>query len=88
MGALWVRRYRLARALAMAQAVLILWGWGLAQYPYLVYPDLTIAGTAAPASVLRWLLVVLALGAVLLLPSLWFLYTLFKGRTRRAPSHG
>ena len=33
--ALWRRRFRLARVAAAAQVSLILWGWALAQYPYL-----------------------------------------------------
>ncbi|MGH7606049.1 MAG: cytochrome d ubiquinol oxidase subunit II, partial [Gemmatimonadales bacterium] len=37
--ALWWRRYRIARVAAAAQVALIVWGWGLAQYPYLVPPD-------------------------------------------------
>ena len=45
--ALWQRRYRLARVAAAAQVALILWGWGVAQYPYMLPPDLTIGGAAA-----------------------------------------
>ncbi len=40
-GALWGRRYRLARLAAAAQVSLILWGWALGQYPYLVPPTMT-----------------------------------------------
>ena len=83
-AALWARRFRLARVLAMAQITLILWGWGLAQLPYLVEPDLTFESAAAPESVLRPLVVALAAGVVLLGPSLAYLYRVFK-----APSpHG
>jgi cytochrome d ubiquinol oxidase subunit II len=81
LGALLARRLRLARAAAAAQAVLILAGWALAQYPYLVPPDLTLATAAAPASTLRFLLGALAAGAAVLLPSLLYLYRLF-GRVR------
>ena len=56
--ALWSRRFRLARVAAAAQVSLILWGWALAQYPYLVPPDLTIRAAAAP----RITLVLIALG--------------------------
>jgi cytochrome bd ubiquinol oxidase subunit II len=78
MGAVWLRKYRLARPLAMAQIALILCGWGFAQFPYLVGPDLTLRNAAAPESVLRVLLVALALGALLLFPSLWYLFQVFK----------
>ena len=58
----------------------ILIGWCIAQYPTLVYPDLTITNCAAPPITLRLLVVALAFGAVILLPSLYYLFTLFKKR--------
>ena len=64
LAALWWRRYHLARVAVGAQVSLIVWGWALSQYPYLVPPDLTVAGAAAPAVTLRLVLIVLALGAV------------------------
>lgn len=78
--ALWRRRFRLARLLAMAETTLILVGWALAQYPFVLAPDLTIAGTAAPRAVLVSTLVVLGAGTVLLLPALLWLYRVFKRR--------
>jgi cytochrome d ubiquinol oxidase subunit II len=78
MAALWRRRYVWARRLAMAQVALILWGWALAQAPYLIVPDLTVTGAAAPPNVLAMLLTVLGAGAVVLVPALWYLYALFK----------
>lgn len=78
-GALWTRRYLLARVLAAGQITLILLGWGAAQYPYLVEPNITIADAAAPAVTLRLLLIALSAGALLLFPSLFFLYRIFKG---------
>src|SRR4029078_10948554 len=41
LAALGTQRFRVARAAAAAQTVLILLGWALAQYPYLIVPDLT-----------------------------------------------
>ncbi|HYG63027.1 MAG TPA: cytochrome d ubiquinol oxidase subunit II [Thermoanaerobaculia bacterium] len=81
--ALWSRRYRLARAGAALQVSLILWGWALAQYPYLVKPDLTVGSAAAPDVTLRLLLGALAVGAVVLVPSFLYLYRVF-GKLRRA----
>ena len=78
LGAVWVRRYRLARVLAMAQLAFIIAGWGLAQFPFLIGPDLTFANSAAPDSVLSVLVKALAAGALLLFPSLWYLYRIFK----------
>jgi cytochrome d ubiquinol oxidase subunit II len=78
LAALWYRRFRLARLAAGLQVSLIFWGWALAQYPLLVPPDLTIARSAAPASTLRLVLIALAIGGTLLLPSLWYLFQVFK----------
>ncbi|HVU39390.1 MAG TPA: cytochrome d ubiquinol oxidase subunit II [Opitutales bacterium] len=77
---LWRREFLLARFAAAGQVALILVGWSLVQYPHLVTPDLTFANTAAPEVTLRLLVFALGAGAVLLLPSLAFLFYLFKGR--------
>jgi len=77
--ALWQRWYPLARLLAAGQVALILLGWGLAMYPYLIAGQLTIQQAAAPAITLRLLLIGLAAGAVVLLPSLAYLFRTFKG---------
>jgi len=74
------RRFRLARLAAGAQVTLILWGWALAQFPLMVPPSLTIDAAAAPARVLTETLVVLAGGAVVLVPSLWYLLRVFKAK--------
>ena len=63
----------------------ILLGWALSQYPYLVVPDLTVSDAAAPAPVLQLLLWSLAIGALLLFPSLYYLYRIFKTHTFRSP---
>jgi cytochrome bd ubiquinol oxidase subunit II len=76
--ALWARRFRMARFCAAAQAALILWGWGAAHYPYLVAPDLTIYNSAAPAITLRLVWWALLAGSVLLFPSLYYLFRVFK----------
>ncbi|MDE0185450.1 MAG: cytochrome d ubiquinol oxidase subunit II, partial [Candidatus Poribacteria bacterium] len=81
---IWNRQFRLARILVPIQVTLIIFGWGLAQYPYLVTPDLTFSNTAAPDTVLRPLLIVLIAGGVLLVPAFWYLYAVFKGAARKA----
>jgi cytochrome d ubiquinol oxidase subunit II len=73
------RRWRIARLAAATQVSLILWGWGLSQYPYLVPPDVTIADAAAPAATLRLAVGALALGGAVLFPSLFYLFRVFKG---------
>jgi cytochrome d ubiquinol oxidase subunit II len=75
------RRYRLARAAAVVQIAALLGGWMLAQYPYLIYPDVTIGNAAAPAATLRFFLFTLPIGAAILVPSLWLLFRVFKGET-------
>lgn len=79
-AALWRERYRLARALAVAQVTMVLAGWGLSQYPVLVAPDLTAANSGAPRHVIVLLLWVLAAGSLVLLPALAYLFHVFKGR--------
>lgn len=82
-AALWTRRYRVARVAAAAQVSLILWGWILAQYPYLLPPAYTIADSAAPPATLRLVLITLGIGALVLLPSLYYLFRVFKAETAR-----
>jgi cytochrome bd ubiquinol oxidase subunit II len=78
LGALARRRDRLARAAVAAAVAAFVWGWGLAQFPRLVGRDITVAGAAAPSPELHALAVALAVGAALLLPSLWLLYGAFR----------
>ena len=75
---LWVRRYRRARIAAAAQVGLIVFGWGVAQFPYLVRPGLTIAASAAPTNILVDIEIACALGTVILFPSLYLLFYIFK----------
>jgi cytochrome d ubiquinol oxidase subunit II len=75
---LWQRRYRVAFLCTVGEVTLILWGWAFAQYPYLITPDVTIAD-AAPVQTLQLVLAVLLLGALMLFPSLYYLYRVFKG---------
>ena len=77
--AVFGRRYRLSRVFAAGEIVLLLLGWGLAQQPYLVYPDMTFQQAAAPIPTIAFLLATLPFGALLLIPSLWLLYNVFAG---------
>jgi cytochrome d ubiquinol oxidase subunit II len=81
--ALWRRSFRLARVAAAAQVGLILWGWALAQFPLLLPPSLSIRDAAAPVLTLRLTLGALALGALVLLPSLKYLFSVFKSSAHR-----
>ena len=78
LAALWFRRFRLARIGAGLQVSLIFWGWALAQFPLLIPPHFTIEDSAAPHSTLRALLIAIGVGAIVLVPSLWYLFQIFK----------
>lgn len=78
---LWTRKYKLARILAAGQVTLILLGWAFAQFPYLIEPDVTISSAAAPRVTLQFLTGALIAGALLLFPSYYYLFRIFKGKT-------
>ena len=77
---LFLRRYRLARVLAFTTTALIFASWGLSQFPYLVPVAVTINTAASPPSTLLALLISTSIGMALLLPSLWFLFHVFRGK--------
>ena len=77
-AALRAGRFSLARYSCVAQIVALLAGWAAAQWPYLIYPDVTVANAAAPASTLALTAWTLPFGFAALLPSLWFLFRVFK----------
>ncbi len=86
-GSAWAvfgRRYRASRYLAAGEIIFLLLGWGLAQRPYLVYPDMTLQRAAAPAPTIAFLLGSLPVGLIVLLPSLWLLFRVFKATPRAA----
>lgn len=84
--ALWFRKFPVARIAAIAQVILILGGWALAQFPHLVTSDVTLSNSAAPEATLRLLIIALGAGAVILFPALYFLFRLFKGREIEFPA--
>jgi cytochrome d ubiquinol oxidase subunit II len=76
--AVWRRRYRIARVGAIVAVSSVLFGWGLAQWPYLIVPDVTVADAAAPDPTLRVVAIGFAIGGALLAPSLYLLFRIFK----------
>ncbi len=64
------------RPLAAGAVVAVIWGWAVAQFPYLLPTSLKIGEAAAPSPTLVIVFVVFAVAAVLVLPSLALLYTL------------
>jgi cytochrome d ubiquinol oxidase subunit II len=75
---LFFRYYALARVLIVAETAFILGSWGVSQIPYLLPPDVTVdAGAGAPSTLLL-LLIGIIIGMALILPSMWFLFYIFK----------
>jgi cytochrome d ubiquinol oxidase subunit II len=64
------------RPLAAGAVAAVIWGWGVAQFPYLLPTSLRIDQAAAPDPTLTIVFIVFAVAAVLVLPSLGLLYTL------------
>lgn len=75
---LWKRSYPLARVAVAAQAIFIVWGWAWSQYPYMLPPTHTIESLAAPRSTLLWVMGTLIAGTLILLPSFFYLFRIFK----------
>ncbi|WP_067483313.1 cytochrome d ubiquinol oxidase subunit II [Actinomadura hibisca] len=74
---LWFRRYLAVRVTAALAVAGLLWGWGAGQHPWLL-PGVRVQDAAATSTVLNASLLCLAIGALLLLPSLWWLYAMFQ----------
>jgi cytochrome d ubiquinol oxidase subunit II len=79
-ASLLLRRYRLARILSFIVTAFIFASWGLSQFPYLVPISVTFSNASSPPSTLLALLIGTLLGMALLLPSLWFLFHVFRGK--------
>jgi cytochrome d ubiquinol oxidase subunit II len=78
-GLLQARRFAAARYSAALAVVTIVVGWGIAQSPYILPPELTLQDAAAADNVLIGLLLSIAVGLVILVPSLLLLYGLVLG---------
>jgi cytochrome bd ubiquinol oxidase subunit II len=76
LGMLLARRRRGLRPLAAGAVVAVIWGWGVAQFPYLLPTSLRIGQAAAPGPTLDAVLVVFLVAAVVVLPALGLLYWL------------
>jgi len=82
-AALLLGFFRLARLGVAAETACILAAWAVAQYPYLIIPDVTISNAAVPRSVLIAVTIASVAGMLVLLPSLWYLFRVFKGQAGR-----
>ncbi|MBN8865972.1 MAG: cytochrome d ubiquinol oxidase subunit II [Solirubrobacterales bacterium] len=78
LGLLWSGRFRKARFVAAIAVAAVVAGWGLAQQP-MILPGLTVREAAASDEVIVGLLVAVAIGLIILVPSLALLYSLVLG---------
>jgi cytochrome d ubiquinol oxidase subunit II len=73
---LWRGARRGVRPLAVAAVVAVIWGWGVAQHPYLLPQTLTIDQGAGASETLTAVLVVFGVAVVVVIPALALLLTL------------
>lgn len=71
------KKYGLAVGLLIAQFAVAFFAYGISQYPYLLYPYLTIYDSFTSKQMAIALIIVFILGLCLLLPSLYLLLKLF-----------
>jgi cytochrome d ubiquinol oxidase subunit II len=81
LGLVWSGHFGTARLSSAAAVASITIGWALAQSPYLLPGELTLAEAAAGETALAALLVAVAVGFLVLIPALAYLYRLvLRGR--------
>jgi len=82
LGMLWLRWYHPAglRATAAVAVAAVVFGWGLAQYPYLFPRSLSLAAGSAPTAALVAEFVVAGLAVLLVAPGFVILYALQQRR--------
>ncbi len=73
---LWQGRLQTARVAAAAAVALVVAGWGVAQYPWILVDQLTIDEAAGARATLVGLVVATGLAAVLVVPPLLYLFRL------------
>ena len=79
LGSLWLiarGAFGYARILSIGAVASVVVGWGVAQWPYILPTSLKVSAAAAPDPTLATILVVFVIAAVVILPSLGWLYYL------------
>jgi cytochrome d ubiquinol oxidase subunit II len=64
------------RPLAGGAVIAVIWGWGVAQFPYLLPTSLKISEAAAPTDTLTAVIIVFLFAGIIVLPALGLLYWL------------
>lgn len=80
-----LRRYRLASLFVILETGLMLISWGVSQYPYLIPPHLTIEQAANSPAMITTMLVAMLIGMAIVLPSLFYLFRIFKWTPLTSP---
>jgi cytochrome bd ubiquinol oxidase subunit II len=75
------------RALAAGAVVAVIWGWAVAQHPYILPPSLTVSDAAAPHETLVVLLIIFGVAVLVVLPSLGLLFTLVQRNLVEETTH-
>jgi len=81
--AIWRTKALLATICAVSTVTCVVWGWGVSQYPILLPPNLTIENCKTSDSVMWAMLVSIGVGMVIVVPSLWWLLSIFKGEAQK-----
>ncbi len=75
---LYLKHYQAARIMIVLETAFLLGSWGLSQYPYVIPPHITIGNAANDPSVITALVICMLVGMALLIPSLYYLFFVFK----------
>lgn len=78
--ALWTRHFTAAVIGAPTTVAALVWAWGIAQFPAIVPPAITVESAKSPDGVLWAMIATIVAGSILVMPSLSVLLYLFKGR--------
>lgn len=70
--------YRIARTLIVIETAFLLGSWGVSQIPYIIPPDVTVQSAAGQPGTLLLLLIGIIVGLILIVPSIFFLFYVFK----------
>ena len=68
--------HRFARVAAIGAVGGIVAAWGVAQWPYVIPPSMTVEATAAPSGTLEAVVVAFVLACIFIVPAIAFLYAL------------
>lgn len=75
---LWKNRFHLASLFSIGAVTFVLWGWALAQFPFLILPDHHVQNFLSAPAILEAMFYSLVFGMLLLIPSFYFLFSVFK----------